>query len=338
MNKLLTRDEFRNGVFKRDSHKCVVCQKDAKDSHHLMERRLFENGGYYLNNGCSLCEDCHIQAEQTLISPRDLYDKLGIKDRVLPDDLYEEFEYTKWGDIQLPNGTRLKGPLFFDESVQKILASANVLKLYSDKIKYPRTFHLPWSESKTDDDRTLSNINHFVNKEVVVTLKMDGEQSHIYSDGYFHARSIDAPPHHTQSYVRNLASRVGFELPTGWRLSGENLYAKHSIKYNDLEDYFLMFALWDERNICLDWDTVTQWAELLNLKTPQVIYRGVFDEKAVKDSFLPFKLNHEGYILRLAGSYPYSASKYSIAKFVRKNHVQTSNHWKYERIERNELK
>lgn len=99
-----------------------------------------------------------------------------------------------------------------------------------------------------------------------------------------------------------------------------------------------MFALWDERNICLDWDTVTQWAELLNLKTPQVIYRGVFDEKAVKDSFLPFKLNHEGYILRLAGSYPYSASKYSIAKFVRKNHVQTSNHWKYERIERNELK
>jgi hypothetical protein len=99
-----------------------------------------------------------------------------------------------------------------------------------------------------------------------------------------------------------------------------------------------MFALWDERNICLDWDTVTQWAELLNLKTPQVIYRGVFDEKAAKDSFLPFKLNHEGYILRLAGSYPYSAFKYSIAKFVRKNHVQTSNHWKYEKIEKNELK
>ncbi len=29
--KLLTRDEFREGVFERDNHKCVVCQEDAQD-------------------------------------------------------------------------------------------------------------------------------------------------------------------------------------------------------------------------------------------------------------------------------------------------------------------
>lgn len=332
--KLLTRDEFRNGVFRRDNHKCIVCGNTGQDSHHIMERRLFEDGGYYLENGATLCGACHIKAEQTLISPDQLYDILKV-DRILPDDLYDEFRYTKWGDIQLANGTRLKGPLFFDESVSKILFSGNVLNLYSERVKYHRTFHLPFSESKTDDDRTLKNVNHYEGKEVVVTLKMDGEQSHIYSDGYFHARSIDGLPHHTQSFVRNLASKIGYELPPGWRISGENLYAKHSIKYENLESWFLMFALWDEKNICLSWDTVTEWASLLDLKTPKVIFRGIFDEERVRESFEPYKKEHEGYIVRLTESYPYGAAKYSIAKYVRKNHIQTSNHWKYERIEIN---
>ena len=34
MEKLLTRDEFREGVFKRDAHKCVICGEPAKDAHH----------------------------------------------------------------------------------------------------------------------------------------------------------------------------------------------------------------------------------------------------------------------------------------------------------------
>lgn len=49
--KLLTRDEFREGVFERDGHKCVVCGDDARDAHHIMERRLFADGGYYMENG-----------------------------------------------------------------------------------------------------------------------------------------------------------------------------------------------------------------------------------------------------------------------------------------------
>jgi len=34
--KLLTRDEFREGVFKRDNYKCVVCGAPAKDAHHII--------------------------------------------------------------------------------------------------------------------------------------------------------------------------------------------------------------------------------------------------------------------------------------------------------------
>ncbi len=52
----MTRDDFRNAVFARDNHRCVICGEPAKDAHHILERRLFPDGGYYLNNGASLCE------------------------------------------------------------------------------------------------------------------------------------------------------------------------------------------------------------------------------------------------------------------------------------------
>jgi len=337
--KLLTRDEFRNGCLDRDGHKCVNCgNKDNLSVHHIMERRLFENGGYYFNNGITLCEPHHIEAEQTLIDPSKFYELLGVK-RVLPDNLYEEFEYTKWGDIILANKTRLKGPLFFDESVQKILKSAEgVLSLYSNRIKYPRTFHICWSESKTDDDRTLSNVDNFKDKKVVVTLKMDGEQTTISHDGYCHARSVDGESHWTQSYVRNMASKIGYNLPEGWRINGENLYAKHSVSYDDLEDFFLLFSIWDEKNQCLSWSDVEEWSNLLELKTVKPIYKGIFDEKLIKDAYEPYRSLHEGYVVRLQDSFHYSQFKQSVAKFVRKNHVQTSNHWKFERIEKNKLR
>ena len=69
---LLTRDKFREGVFERDNHKCVICQAPAQDAHHIIERRLFPDGGYYLDNGSSLCGDCHYKAEQTVITPQEI--------------------------------------------------------------------------------------------------------------------------------------------------------------------------------------------------------------------------------------------------------------------------
>jgi len=43
---LLTRDEFREAVFARDHHRCVICRNEGKDAHHILERRLFDDGGY----------------------------------------------------------------------------------------------------------------------------------------------------------------------------------------------------------------------------------------------------------------------------------------------------
>ena len=78
MHLLLTRDEFREGVFKRDSHKCVMCKAPAVDAHHVLDRALLDDGGYYLNNGVSLCSEHHLDAEKTLISCDTLMEAAGI--------------------------------------------------------------------------------------------------------------------------------------------------------------------------------------------------------------------------------------------------------------------
>lgn len=44
-HKLLTRDNFREAVFARDNNTCVFCSLPAKDAHHIIERRLWKDGG-----------------------------------------------------------------------------------------------------------------------------------------------------------------------------------------------------------------------------------------------------------------------------------------------------
>lgn len=66
-SKLLTRDAFREGVFARDGNCCVFCGRPAVDAHHILERRLWPDGGYYLNNGASVCAEHHMLCETTEI-------------------------------------------------------------------------------------------------------------------------------------------------------------------------------------------------------------------------------------------------------------------------------
>lgn len=334
--KLLTRDEFREAVFKRDNYKCVLCGGDGQDAHHIIERKLWDDGGYYIENGATLCGEHHLKAESTELSCEDIRLAAGIERVILPDGYYHDHIYSKWGDVVLPNGTRMKGPLFYDGSVQKIIK--DYLFLYTDYVKYPRSYHLPWSEGKNDDDKTHSNCSMFEGKEVVVTEKLDGENTSIYRD-YVHARSIDGRNHWSRDWVKNLQSRIGFEIPEGWRICGENLYAKHSIKYDNLESYFHVFSIWNEKNDCLSWDETVQYCEILDLKHVPVLYRGVYDEKIIKSLYNDsVRDSMEGYVVRVIDSFPYLRFKNSLGKFVRKEHVGTSHHWYFTATEKNILK
>lgn len=201
-------------------------------------------------------------------------------------------------------------------------------------VKYPRTFHLPWSLSKTEDDKTLTSVRHFEGKEVVVTEKMDGENTTIYNKA-FHARSIDSRHHSSRDWVAKLQSDIGYLIPDGMRVCGENVYARHSVSYSDLPSFFLGFSVWENEK-CLSWDETTEWFELLGICPVPVLWRGVFDENTIREIGLDFD-KQEGYVVRYADSFLYSDFSMNVAKFVRKNHVQSDKHWMHKEVVLNQL-
>lgn len=200
-----------------------------------------------------------------------------------------------------------------------------------NRIKYPRTYHLPWSLGATDDDKRLSGTEHFEGQEVVITEKLDGENTSVYPDGYVHARSLDGRPHESQDWVRALAGKIAHEIPEGLRICGENVYARHSIYYAGLDSYFYVFGMF-EGDRSLSWDEVAAYSEMLGLKTVPVLYRGVWNERAVKACYSGESRCggvQEGYVVRLARSFTLSEYPTALAKFVRANHVQTGAlHWR----------
>jgi hypothetical protein len=337
MSHLLTRNQFREAVFARDNHFCVFCPASAVDAHHILERRLWSDGGYYLDNGASVCEKHHRMCESTEILPSIVRLTAGITRTIVPPHLYDDVEYDKWGNVILPDGRRLKGELFFDESVQKVIKP--FLDLFVQYVKYPRTHHLPWSQNINNDDRIIPSMEAFKGQPVVVTEKMDGENTTFYRD-YIHARSLDGRSHESRDWVKQFRSMIAHDIPEGMRICGENLFAKHSIAYNDLSTYFMGFSMWNEKNICLSWQDTVEWFQLIGITPVPVLYEGIFDEQKIKSLFDPKEWsNKEGYVLRVAGPIKYGEFKTKVAKFVRKDHIQTVKHWMYgQRIEKNLLR
>jgi len=205
----------------------------------------------------------------------------------------------------------------------------------TDYIKYPRTFHLPYSLSKTDDDKTLESDKHFKQMdEVVVTIKMDGENTTVYPNGYIHARSLDGNGKPWQKEVKALVSEWYWRIPEGWRVCGENLQAKHSIGYTfkNRKDLFQVFGIYGEDNRCLSWACVEDFCKTFDIKHVPVIYKGKYDKDKILDAFNVYcKLKApeevEGFVVRNADKFPYSEFSKNVGKYVRANHIQTDDHW-----------
>jgi len=185
--------------------------------------------------------------------------------------------------------------------------------------KYPRTPHLPWSPGATSDDIRIIDTAHFEGKEVVASVKKDGESTSLYADGKIHARSIDSKSHPSRDWIKRVAAEISYELPAGWRISLENLYAEHTIHYYKLRQYAEVIAIWDEMNFCLSWDTILEWCELLGLVPVDVIYRGIYNEAHIKSLYSKFDKNGdlmEGYVVRVVDGFSYSNFSMSVAKYV----------------------
>lgn len=200
----------------------------------------------------------------------------------------------------------------------------------AQKPKYPRTYHLDFSESIHSDDKVIETLSFFEGKEIVITEKLDGESTTFAKD-YYHARSVDSAYNFTRSWVKQLHSILSHEIPDGWRFCGENLSYYHSIEYSNLESYFYLFSIWDESNNRLHWDDMLEFAKVLDLATPQEFYRGTFDLNVIKKLSKSIDTEKvEGFVVTTVDGFHYDDFTNQVTKWVRKNHVQPSENGKEE--------
>lgn len=209
--------------------------------------------------------------------------------------------------------------------------------------KYPRTPHLPWSKGITNDDKVISFLDQFEGQEIVITEKMDGENTTMYHD-HFHARSVDSRHHPSRDWVKNRWNTFRHHIPVGMRVCGENLYAKHSIAYDNLQSYFYGFSVWDGET-CLSWNDTMMYFALLDIVPVPIVYRGTYNRILIEslrfDLDLAHRIGHgqaEGYVIRLARSFTMDEFPLCVAKYVRPNHVETDEHWMHGQIITNKLK
>ena len=205
--------------------------------------------------------------------------------------------------------------------------------------KYPRTYHMPFSPGRTNDDKVLKDgwFDNYKGKEIVILEKLDGENTAITHFDCF-ARSHGAP---TRSpWSRNLWDKDGILWQVKDKISeyetvyGENLYGEHSIHYDKLTNYWHIFAVSDGE-CWYSWDYVCIIADILRQPHVPVLWRGVIESeeqlKTLVDKFVSepsaYGDTREGVVVRIANEFSIDEFSKSVCKWVRPNHVQTDEHW-----------
>lgn len=205
--------------------------------------------------------------------------------------------------------------------------------------KMPSMKHLPWSQEEARQQKWLeeSDVKYmFEDEDVVILEKMDGANACMTSDKVY-ARSHSGEPHREEwDYLKKQHREELMHLiPEDLAIFGEYLYARHSIKYEDLPSYFLVFGVYSKSTMTwYDWDTTKAVAEKLGLQTVPELWRGKFIHGSKYWKLMPegkskYGDTREGYVLRKRKAFEQRHLDRSMAKCVRENHVQTEElHWR----------
>lgn len=196
---------------------------------------------------------------------------------------------------------------------------------------------MPSSPGATSDDKMHKSLDHYQGKMIVITEKMDGENTTMYSD-YIHARSIDGQSHPSRDWVKQFHGSISHMIPPNMRICGENMFARHSISYNDLESYFYGFSAW-EGDTCLSWDDTVTYFELLGITPVRVLWRGLYNPETLCNIVNSIDTNVvEGMVVRNENAFKLDEFSENACKWVRSNHVQTESHWMHSQIIPNTLR
>ncbi len=208
------------------------------------------------------------------------------------------------------------------------------------KTKYPRTFCLHYSENQGTDDKQHKSDNHFSNENVVVSIKMDGENTSIYSNNS-HARSLNSNiDSEDRRWIEAFRiSKIEGKIPENVRLCGENLFYKHTCYYENLESMFYCFSIWNDNN-CLSWNDTKILCNKLDIKLVPIIYEGIYDKELILQKFSEYVANNgdvEGFVIRNVDSFDIEDFSINVSKYIRKTFVIPSAHWKYSKKTQNVL-
>lgn len=196
----------------------------------------------------------------------------------------------------------------------------------TERHKHPRTPHHPTSPGVGSDDRVARDLSGLAG-EVVITEKMDGENTTLYPDG-FHARSLEAARRPSQDWIAAFHARIRWAIPAGWRVCGEDLYARHSVGYDALPSYFLGFSAWEGRR-CADWDETVALFARLGVTPVPVLWRGPWSVEALARVVAGLDTaGQEGVVVRAAGSFALEDFDRHVVKWVRAGHVTSQRHWR----------
>lgn len=170
-------------------------------------------------------------------------------------------------------------------------------------VKYPRTPRLDRSLSRTSDDVGFGASLDGV--EVVITEKMDGENTSLYRDGW-HARSLDSGKHGSRDQVAALWADVCSRIPSGCKLVVEYTLPHFAYGIMVMDEW-----VWP-------WSQSSELFEQLGIPTVPVLWTGVYSESVIDELIESLDPStQEGFVVRPTGGFPVSHFGSCVAKYVR---------------------
>lgn len=173
-------------------------------------------------------------------------------------------------------------------------------------LKYPRTQHLQGSRlGEGDEDLTQIPFSEILEKYIVIEEKIDGANSAVSFDGdgnlllqsrghYLNGGYSERHYNLMKQWANNNKDLFYSVLGARYIMYGEWMYAKHTVFYDALPDYFMEFDIYDrEKGIFLDTDSRKKITEQMKIvHSVPVLARGIFKSK---DSILAY-LGNSNYI------------------------------------------
>lgn len=211
--------------------------------------------------------------------------------------------------------------------------------------KYPRSMHFPFSPGASADDKIMKDEDYedLIGEVLVFTEKLDGSNVCLTRDALFSRSHAGPPAHRSFSPLKSFHANVKYSIDPGLSVFGEWCYAVHSIKYTMLQHHLNVFGVRDDSTgEWWSWDDVVLMANELGVPTVPVLLVGAIDSKEnlefIIDSFSKLSSvygpQREGLVVRKFNGVRVENGKIKgLAKWVRKNHVQTDEHWKRKVVE-----